>query len=182
MTIIILPGIGDSGPSHWQSLWQAENPSLRRFSPRDWDRPQLADWLAALDDAIAAAITPPVLVAHSLACLLVAHAAHQAGRRFAGQVRGAFLAAPPDPQAAAFPAEAASFAAVPRAPLPFPALVVASSNDPYAELAFARTLAADWGAGFVAAGTLGHINAASGVGAWEQGRDLLAAFCAGLGE
>ncbi|HRQ83269.1 MAG TPA: alpha/beta hydrolase, partial [Azospirillaceae bacterium] len=88
---------------------------------------------------------------------------------------------PPDPQAAAFPVEAASFAAVPRAPLPFPALVVASSDDPYADLTYAQTLAADWGAGFVEAGALGHINAASGVGAWTQGRDLLTAFRAGLG-
>ncbi|HRJ59973.1 MAG TPA: alpha/beta hydrolase, partial [Azospirillaceae bacterium] len=55
VTTIILPGIGDSGPAHWQSLWQAQNPSYRRFAPGDWDRPQLADWLAALERALNAA-------------------------------------------------------------------------------------------------------------------------------
>ncbi|MGV0875895.1 hypothetical protein V6767_01970 [Martelella sp. FLE1502] len=30
-------------------------------------------------------------------------------------------------------------------------------------------------------GPCGHINDASGLGIWEQGRMLLAAFCAGLG-
>lgn len=181
VTTIILPGIGDSGSAHWQSLWQAENPAFRRFAPDDWDRPQLDDWLAALeraiDEAMQAGEGPPLLVAHSLACLLVAHG--PAGLK--GRVRGAFLVAPPDPQAAAFPAEAASFVAVPRAPLPFPALVVASSDDPYADLAYAQNLAADWRAGFVEAGALGHINAASGVGDWKQGRNLLTAFSAGLG-
>lgn len=181
VTTIILPGIGDSGPAHWQSLWQAQTPSCRRFAPGDWDRPQLDDWLAALDRAIDEAAEagdgPPLLIAHSLACLLVAHGAV----RLKGRIRGAFLVAPPDPQSAAFPAEAASFAAVPRAPLAFPALVVASSDDAYADLAYALNLAADWRAGFVEAGALGHINAASGVGAWKQGRDLLTAFSAGVG-
>jgi uncharacterized protein len=29
-TVLVLPGIGSSGPHHWQTLWQAENPHFER--------------------------------------------------------------------------------------------------------------------------------------------------------
>lgn len=170
---IILPGLGGSGPAHWQTLWQARDPEARRFAPESWSRPSLAGWLAALDRALAGGPGPALLVAHSLACLLVAHRA--AGHGGAG-IAGAFLVAPPDPAAPAFPPEAADFRPVPEAPLPFPALVVASSDDPYDPQGGAARLAAAWGAELVVAGALGHINAASGIGDWPQGAALLERF------
>lgn len=175
--VIILPGISGSGETHWQSLWQSASPSFSRFRPADWDAPDLADWTAALHAALADAPRPAVLVAHSLACLLVAHAAEQIRDR----VRGAFLVAVPDLEASAFPAEAASFCNPPARPLPFPALIVASSDDPYGSLDYARRRAGEWNTGLVIAGAHGHINGASGLGEWQQGRSLFDAFCAGLG-
>jgi uncharacterized protein len=177
-TIITLPGIGGSGETHWQTLWEKADPSMVRFCPSDWDRPELNDWIAALDRAIEKSADPPLLVAHSLACLLVAH---WAVRRPHQAIRGAFLAAVPDPDGAAFPAvEAASFRAVPKTALPFPALIVASSDDPYGTIRYTRNLAKAWGAGFVAVGAHGHINSASGLGDWPIGAMLLEAFKAGL--
>ena len=173
---IILPGIGGSDRTHWQSLWESEDASLARFRPSDWDRPELADWIAALESAIAQAGAPPVLVAHSLACLLVVHAAD----RIAGRVRGAFLVAVPDPSVPAFPLEAASFRDVPGLPLPFPAVLVASTDDPYGSLPYARQRAGAWQAGLVDIGARGHINGASGLGGWREGRNLFEAFRAGL--
>ncbi|BBK44323.1 hypothetical protein STVA_43430 [Allostella vacuolata] len=177
--ILILPGLGGSGPDHWQSRWQAADPAAIRFAPANWERPDRADWLAALDRAVADAPAPPILVAHSLACLLVAHWAAAAPARVA--VRGAFLVGVPDPDGPAFPDAAAGFRDPPAGPLPFPALVVASADDPYGGIAHARARASQWRAGFVAAGRLGHVNAASGLGDWPQGAALLAAFRAGLG-
>lgn len=174
---IILPGIGGSGDAHWQTLWQRANPAFRRFQPASWDQPQLDDWIAALDRAVAEAQEPPLLVAHSLACLLVAHWA----ARSQAAVRGALLAAVPDPRGPEFPAVASSFGGVPEQPLRFPALIVASSDDPYGSLSYAQGRAAAWGAGLVVAGALGHINAASGIGDWPQGRALLEAFATGTG-
>ena len=174
MQLIVLPGIGGSGRAHWQSLWQAGDPSIRRFRPADWDRPDLSDWIAALDREVEHAAEPPILVAHSLACLLVAHWAAKGGRT----VRGAFLVAVPDPESAAFPDEARGFAAVPPGPLPFPSLVVASTNDPYGTLESVAARAADWGSRVEIAGALGHINGQSGLGDWPAGRALLAGFAA----
>jgi len=178
---VILPGIGNSGEAHWQTHWEAADPHARRLRPSDWDRPDLEDWLAALDCAIAGAGEPPFLVAHSLACLLVAHWAARTADA-AARVRGAFLVAVPDPHGPAFPTrEAPTFRAASPHRLPFATLVIASSDDPYASLDYARATAAAWGAGFVLAGALGHINGAIGLGHWPQGLALFDAFRAGAG-
>lgn len=39
--VLILPGYLSSGPAHWQSLWEHENPGYRRVEQRDWDFPSL---------------------------------------------------------------------------------------------------------------------------------------------
>jgi len=173
---ITLPGIYGSGPTHWQSLWEQDG-SFRRFSPSSWDRPQLADWQAALTAALNRADAKPVLVAHSLSCLLVGHSTDL----LAGRIAGAMLVAPPDPAGPAFPDDGAQFGPAPQAALPFPTLLIASSNDPYGSLAFAQTQAQAWNARLVVAGAFGHINGESGLDDWPQGRGLLAAFEAGLG-
>lgn len=174
--IVILPGIGGSGETHWQTRWEQSDPSMHRFQPGDWDHPALGDWLGALERAVKAAPSPPLLVAHSLSCLLIAH--WQSGSAL--PIAGAFLVAVPDPASAVFPAEATSFTRVPIARFRFPSLIVASSNDPYATPEHARARANQWGSGLVEAGALGHINGASGLGDWPQGRGLLEAFRAGI--
>lgn len=174
---VMLPGIYNSGPQHWQTAWEAAEPqTFARFAPADWDRPRLDDWVAALDEAIAAAPEPPLLVAHSLSCLLVPVWAIRSRR----PVRGAVLVAPVDPGSAAFPRDAHEFEVV-REPLPFPSLVVGSQDDPYATLEWSRQFAEALGASFVDAGRLGHINADSDLGDWSWGRGLVAAFDAVTG-
>lgn len=182
--LLLLPGIGDSPADHWQSAWQQRLPGSQRFQPDDWNTPHLQDWLQALEQAIEAMTGPLLLVAHSLSCLLVAHWAQrpESSRTHAhhlARVRGACLVAPPDPACAMFPAAARGFAELPSGPLPFPALVVASRDDPYASLAHARRQASQWQAEFVEAGALGHIS--RGLGDWPQGMDLLEGFCQRLG-
>jgi len=66
-----------------------------------------------------------------------------------------------------------TFAPTPREPLPFPAIVVGSRNDPYLSLRGARRLAREWRCGFADAGEAGHINAASALGDWPFGQFLL---------
>jgi predicted alpha/beta hydrolase family esterase len=176
--IISLPGYGGSGAAHWQTLWEAAPSSIRRFCPTDWYRPELAHWLRALDKSVGEGREPPILIAHSLSCLLVAHWAVRAR----STIRGAFLVAPPDPASRSFPAAAVSFGDFPRERLPFPAQIVASSNDPFGSIEYARELALAWGAEFVDAGALGHINAESGIGDWREGRALFDAFCARIAE
>lgn len=78
---VMVPGIGGSGPEHWQSHWETLYPNTLRIEPNSWDEPDLADWFAALDRAVASAPYPPVLVCHSLGCLLFAHWRAASSRR-----------------------------------------------------------------------------------------------------
>ena len=174
--IITLPGLGGSGEAHWQTLWERTESRFTRFQPASWDRPDLADWEQALERAVARCARPPVLVAHSLACLLVAHWA----ARFPSAIAGALLVAVPDPDGDHFPAEAIAFKPVPDHALRFASLIIASTNDPYGTLDVTQRRARDWQSGLIVAGELGHINAASGLGDWPQGRALLDAFRTGL--
>jgi predicted alpha/beta hydrolase family esterase len=165
VTTLLLPGVGNSGPEHWQSLWEALHHDFHRVLQNDWDHPDLDAWCRNLEAAVHDATSPVVLVAHSLGCLLVA----QWAQRTALTVQGALLVAPPDPQSAPFPAEAVGFGRVPMTPLPFTSILVSSSNDPYGTPEFSRNCAAAWGSRLIEAGPLGHINAASGLGEWRQG-------------
>lgn len=167
--VLILPGLHDSGPDHWQSRWERSHPTFRRIVQRDWETPDRAEWVTTLDAAISASAELVVLTAHSLGCSLVAHWA----RAHRGPVRGALLVAPADVERADFPAVATGFAPMPLVPLPFPSIVVASTNDPYVTASRAAELAAAWGARFELLGALGHLNSESGLGDWPQGLGFL---------
>ena len=168
--VLVLPGYGDSGPHHWQTLWEAADPSLRRVRQRDWLEPRLDEWLAALHDAVAACAAPPVLVAHSLGCVLVAHWV----ARGAGRARGALLVAPADVDALVHVVDSVqTFTPLPLARLPFASIVVASDDDIYVTPARAAQFASAWGSRLVTVPRAGHLNAESGFGPWPEGRGLL---------
>jgi uncharacterized protein len=167
--VLILPGIGSSGPRHWQTLWEQSNPSFKRVEQRDWETPVCSDWVENLELAVAQSGPDTVLVAHSMACLLVA----QWAARTTLPIRSALLAAVPDPASPSFPGGAQGFAPLPEKRLVFPSIVVASSNDPYASLEFNRSCAGLWGSSFISIGNAGHINADSGFGPWPEGFEIL---------
>lgn len=163
--ILIVPGLGNSGPEHWQTRWERKLPTARRVEQESWDAPDRTTWIQRLVRAVAASTRPVVLVAHSLGVVTVAHAAPE----FEGRVRGAFLVAPPDAGRSDMPPDVKGFADVPREPLPFPSMLVASRTDPYCAYDVADELAAAWGSVMIDAGDAGHINVSSGHGPWPEG-------------
>jgi hypothetical protein len=168
-TVLIVPGLGDSGPDHWQTLWGRDHPAYRRVRQRNWRQPQVDEWVEALDREIRRAPSPVILVGHSLGCITIAEWAR---RRWA-DVRGALLVAPADTDHRPF------FDGVPLRPLPFPNILVASENDPHLELERAKWFAQHWGSRLVNLGQAGHINVESGFGPWPEGETLLAELRAG---
>jgi predicted alpha/beta hydrolase family esterase len=170
---LIIPGLFDSGPDHWQSHWLALRPNAVRVELGRWHAPSRDLWVAHLDRAIGRQRGPVVLVAHSLGCLAVAWWAREASAARLAKVRGALLVAPPDVDRPGVHPLLLPFAPAPLTRLPFPSLFVASRDDRYADFARLAWLASAWGSQLVDAGLCGHINADSDLGDWPQGLGLL---------
>jgi uncharacterized protein len=171
--ILTVPGLNGSGPAHWQTLWEQSRHDCVRADLGIWSAPRRNAWVTRLDRAIRTSEAPVILAAHSLGCLAVAWWAQLAGQPWGWPVAGALLVAPPDVERADACPELRNFGPSPKAILPFPSILVASEDDPYASLQRSFDMARDWGSHFVNMGAIGHINAASGVGWWNEGAELL---------
>ncbi len=171
--VLTVPGLAGSGPAHWQTLWEETCPDTTRVELGMWNAPHRNAWVTRLDQAIRAAEKPVVLAAHSLGCLAVAWWAELASQPFGWPVAGALLVAPADVDRDAAHPDLRAFAPTPRKLLPFPSILVASTDDPWIGIDRARALADRWGSHFVDAGPQGHLNATSGIGWWSEGRALL---------
>ncbi|KUR74331.1 alpha/beta hydrolase [Novosphingobium sp. FSW06-99] len=178
--ILLVPGLHNSGPGHWQTIWEERLPHARRVDLGLWDDPHRNTWVGKLALAIGRAERPVVLVAHSLGCHVVAwwaeyEAAFNAAVRAAelSLVVGALLVAPPEVEENPVDRRLTRFAPVPTSRFPFPTIVVASRDDPYASTGQVLRMARRWGAQFADAGAIGHVNARSGIGDWQFGLDQL---------
>ncbi len=135
--VLILPGLGNSGENHWQSLWEKQYPAFKRVQQNDWETPVCADWVRQIDQAVVAEDPANVLlVGHSLACVTIAYWA----QAFQRSIKGALLISPSDTEADSYPPGTTGFAPVPLSKLPFPSIVVASSDDFYVSLERATCL------------------------------------------
>ncbi len=171
--VLIIPGLNNSGPAHWQTLWVEQRGDCQRVELGMWANPHRNTWVNKLNLAIRDAGRPVVLVAHSLGCLAVAWWAQLEQPQPGHSVVGALLVAPPEVDF--FPADERleGFAPTPALALPFPSILVASRNDRYIGMRSARRLARLWGSQFADAGETGHINADSNLGDWPFGQFLL---------
>ncbi len=170
--VLLVPGLYNSGPDHWQSRWEREF-GFDRLQQTDWETPRCEDWVTGLHAALTTSDAPTVLVAHSLGAILVAHWAAFADPLVVGRIASAMLVAPSDAERADFPPGAVGFSPIPLEQLPFRSMVVASTDDRYTTPERAATLAACWGSERVDIGPCGHITTADGFGAWPEGLRLL---------
>jgi predicted alpha/beta hydrolase family esterase len=176
--VLVIPGLGGSGPDHWQSRWEAKIPAVRRVVQADWEKPELAAWRDRIVEDVERVARPVILVAHSLGVLAAVHAApFLAKGESSGKVKGAFLVAPPSAKVlTGLDALDPAFLTFPDEPLPFPSLVIASRDDPYSSFAESEALARALGAELIDAGFSGHINSESGHGPWPEGLMRFAGF------
>lgn len=176
-SVLIVPGLDGSGPDHWQTFWERRLARCERVQMGDWAYPDRSKWIRRLDQEIRIAVAPVLIAAHSLGSVTVAWWAKERWSLGNQQrIIGALLVAPPDVERADAPERIGSFSPLPREPLPFPSLLVASRNDPYMSFETSSRIAAMWGSSLIDAGAIGHINAASGIGEWIDGVRLLASL------
>ena len=171
--VLTVPGLDGSGPRHWQSYWEHLSGFRRVVMPEE-ARPRFHVWLPALDTAIRLSARPVVIAAHSLGCLALAWwAAMLSGEKADRLVHAALLVAPPDVDGLETSERIRDFRPTPRWQLPFPSILVASRNDPFAAYERSEQMAANWGSQLVDAGKAGHLNAESGLAEWPAGLRLL---------
>jgi predicted alpha/beta hydrolase family esterase len=173
--ILIVPGHGGAGPDHWLSRWERSLSTARRVAPPDGTG-QLPDWIDRIVAAVEASTRPAVIVAHDTGVLATVAAAP----RLSGRLAGAFLVAPPDPEAASHQ-DTPVFSDLPASRLPFATKLIGSSTDQLCSVERAQALGAAWGADVSIIAGAGHIDAASGHGPWPEGLLTFGLFLKRLG-
>ena len=168
---LIQPGWQNSGPHHWQTLWEAQlGHAVTRVQQLDWMVPERSAWTASLEQAIRRTPAPVVILAHSIGCLAAIFAIA------AAPVAAVVLVAPADAERSGAPGTLHTFTPIPMTPLSLPALVVASDSDPYCTLERAEAFAQAWKADLEVVSGGGHINAETGFGPWTDGWLMVGAW------
>jgi len=175
-TILLVPGLRDHVPEHWQTHLEKKVANARSVPPLTENKLSLASRIDALDKAVADCPTPPLLVAHSAGVMMVVHWA----KLYRRAIHGALLVAPPDlerPMPEGYPTldslQSNGWLPIPLKQLPFRSIVCTSTNDPLAAHDRVEGFAARWGSSIVSLGAVGHVNPASGFGEWPGVEELI---------
>lgn len=168
---LTVPGLGSSGPKHWQTIWEHQYPDVfSRVEQEDWDLPVVEKWVETLRKSISNLQEPTVLIAHSLGCLAVVL---WAKKYTSDKIEGILFVAPPDSERTDFPKEISGFSPIPSEEIPYKSVLIASTNDEYATIERAKEWAGNWGSQFVNIGSVGHINANSNLADWQVGKGII---------
>lgn len=163
--LLVIPGLNDSGPAHWQTWLQAHfSRRAVRVEQEDWARADLARWSQRVEMTLARQPRSRwVAVAHSFGCLaLLRHLA------LGGEgVQSALLVAPADPEKFGVAAK------LPQSPLAIPSVLLASETDPWMRFESARAWADVWGSQVINLGDVGHINTEAGFGPLPPAKSLV---------
>lgn len=160
---VLVPGFKNSGPEHWQSVWERHGPHFARIAQSRWDNPDVDLWVDATRRLLAARGKPAILIGHSLGALAAICLAGEAHPLVAGLML----------VATARPSRFEAVDRVPHRALGVPSVMVASQNDPLMRFSRAEYWSRLWGAELIDIGEAGHINAESGYGSWGQGLEIL---------
>jgi uncharacterized protein len=182
-TILIVPGLRDHVPEHWQTLLQEQLEQqavpVACVPRRAENKLSCALWVEAIEHSLATIDGPVIIVAHSGGVMMVVHWAQRHNR----PIHGALLATPADlelPLPAGYPTydalEQNGWLPVPRRRLPFRTIVAASTDDPLARYERVAEFAAAWGGRLENLGAVGHLNPAAGYGPWARAEEFVKAL------
>ncbi len=180
-TILIVPGLRDHMPGHWQTILEKKWPKAVSVPRMKHDKMSCSAWVTLLEQSLGKIEGPVVLVAHSAGVMIVVHWAQRHRR----PIKAALLAAPPDfesPLPEGYPTQDVlrenGWLPTPRAHLLFPSIVAASTNDPLGRYERVAELAKAWGSRLVDVGAVGHLNPAAGYGEWPRAEEFIGELAA----
>jgi serine hydrolase len=176
LNTVFVAGYGNSTNGHWQDSWYKETEKSYWAEQADWNNPNCARWVNTLNTLIQSIDGPILLVTHSLGGSTVV----EWSKNHTANIFGAFMVAVPDVQDKQFPDEISGYHSPPLKNLPFPSLMLASTNDPYSTLDRTRYFAKTWGSDLTTIGDFRHVNADSNIGEWSEGKGLLKKFIASV--
>lgn len=163
--LLVIPGLNDSGPAHWQSWLQGQfSRRATRVEQDDWASADLARWSQRIEMTLARHPGSRwVAVAHSFGCLALLRHLAQGGEG----VHSALLVAPADP------AKFGVAGKLPQSQLAIPSVLLASETDPWMKFDAACAWARVWGSQVISLGDAGHINTEAGFGPLPQAKTLV---------
>lgn len=163
--LLVIPGLNDSGPAHWQSWLQGQfSRRATRVDQDDWASADLARWSQRIEMTLARHPGSRwVAAAHSFGCLALLRHLAQGGEG----VQAALLVAPADP------AKFGVAGKMPQSPLAIPSVLLASETDPWMTFESAGAWARVWGSQTISLGDAGHINTEAGFGPLPPAKALI---------
>lgn len=165
-----LPGYGNSGSDHWQTYFESQLANCQRIEQASWDHPKLDDWVNQLENSLKNEdLAHTILITHSLGGMALLHWV----KHFHKTVKAALIVAPPDLENPFQDLGLGDLPPIPREQLPFPSIVVCSTNDHWMRLERSQYFAEQWGSELLVLENAGHINGDSGYGKWDEGLELL---------
>ena len=167
---LIVPGLGNSGPEHWQTYFEKSGDNFYKIYQQEWDAPICRDWVETIDKKVSEFdLSTVVLIGHSLGCSTIAHWA----KLYKKKIKGALLVAPSDLEAPLYTFPTIGFLPISLEKINFKTIVIASADDIWVSIDRAKFFAENWGSKFINIGNAGHINASSGHTNWEEGLTIL---------
>lgn len=169
-TYFTIPGYGGSGIDHWQSYFDQKLDHCYRIQQKSWTEAVMTDWVESIEQHLNNQdLSNTILITHSLGGIACLHWF----QKYQKSVKGVLIVAPPDLESPAEDLGIEGFMPIPQTQLPFPSIVVCSSNDKWMSVERSRHFARCWGSELVILDQAGHINGEAGFGPWNEGLDLL---------
>ena len=166
-----IPGLRNSGEDHWQTRWEKKYPNdFIRIEQDDWEAPNCEAWTNRLEEVLSQHdLSEAILIGHSVGCATIVNWFS----KFQHSVKGVLLVAPSDVERGDYPKYITGFIPLYLQALPFPSIVVASTNDHVTDFERAEYFADIWGSKLVEIENGGHLEKMQGNEDWSEGIQLL---------
>ncbi|CAL2108474.1 Serine hydrolase family protein [Tenacibaculum sp. 190524A02b] len=166
----IIPGYGNSDKEHWQTYFESKLENSKRIVQDNWIKPVLEDWVDRIEKTLSNEnLSDIILIAHSLGGIALTHWV----KKYDKKIKGALIVAPADIENPFEDRALESFTPIPKINLPFPSILVCSTNDNWMNLERAKLFASSWGSELIILKDAGHVSSNDGFGSWENGLKIL---------